>query len=249
MGYSQWKDFKKIIEKVREILIEELGEVADQPLVSETRNQVRRGLRGTQEQEDFHLTRFAAYKLALECDGSKPEVRAAKTYFAAKTREAELAPAQVAELTSPSDLDVLQTVVNALPAMVTELRRQREDIDSQRKVTVDHEVRITALEQAPSQTLALDAPPEVTEFTARGYARLHGYPTDKNSITRLGAKASRLMKKYAGESPNFRPDPEYGKVNIYPLPWLDFAAVMLWKPEVDEEQMASHTRARMNSEE
>ena len=39
----------------------------------------------------YELTRYAAYMTALCCDGRKPEVAAAKKYFAMKARKAEIA--------------------------------------------------------------------------------------------------------------------------------------------------------------
>lgn len=50
------------------------------------------GARGP-AQKDYNLTRYACYMVAMSCDGRKPEVAAAKTYFAVKTRQAETTPA------------------------------------------------------------------------------------------------------------------------------------------------------------
>lgn len=47
---------------------------------------------GKTERANYRLSRFACYLVAMECDGRKAEVAAAKTYFAVKTREAEVSP-------------------------------------------------------------------------------------------------------------------------------------------------------------
>jgi DNA-damage-inducible protein D len=55
---------------------------------------------GRQKVNDYRLTRFGAYHVALAGDGRKPEVAAAKTYFAVKTREAEVAQQPETDVTS-----------------------------------------------------------------------------------------------------------------------------------------------------
>ena len=63
-----------------------------------SRKVISGGRWGEQEVDDFHLTRFAAYLVAMNCDPNKMAVAEAQGYFAVKTREAETAK-PVQELT------------------------------------------------------------------------------------------------------------------------------------------------------
>lgn len=90
MGYPRWNEFKVPLERAMKS-----AEVQG--------NDVATLFRGSAEKtsgrprEDFHLTRFAAYLVAMNGDPNKPEVAAAQAYFAIKTREAETrkAPAEL----------------------------------------------------------------------------------------------------------------------------------------------------------
>lgn len=64
----------------------------------------------TKPAENFELSRFAAYLVAMNGDPNKSEVAAAQAYFAIRTREAETAPATVTEL---SRLDILKLAIAA----------------------------------------------------------------------------------------------------------------------------------------
>lgn len=95
MGYSQWKNFEPIVERAKTAAHNEGFNVRS--IFSQT----RKDHDGPgPAQTDYLLTRFAAYLVAMNGQPSKPEVAAAQTYFAVKTREAETAQ-PVLDLTDP----------------------------------------------------------------------------------------------------------------------------------------------------
>lgn len=84
LGYDKWSNFQSGIERATVTASNQGVDIA--------RNFAEAGkvsgARGP-AQQDFHLTRFAAYLVAMNGDPRKPEVAAAQAYFAVKTREAE----------------------------------------------------------------------------------------------------------------------------------------------------------------
>ncbi|MFC0673503.1 hypothetical protein [Brachybacterium hainanense] len=75
---------------------------------------------GGRPREDFHLSRYAAYLVAMNGDPRKPEVAAAQSYFAIRTREAEVTarPKTIEEMTLE--------VVGHLTKTVEDQQRQLE---------------------------------------------------------------------------------------------------------------------------
>ncbi|MEU2797686.1 phage antirepressor KilAC domain-containing protein [Streptomyces sp. NPDC007117] len=88
-GYSKWQEFEKVIAKAKLAISNSGMEPLDH--FTGARKVINGGRWGRQEVDDYRLTRFGAYQVALNGDASKPQIAAAKTYFAVKTREAELA--------------------------------------------------------------------------------------------------------------------------------------------------------------
>lgn len=123
MGYDRWEHFNPVVERARIA-------AHNQGLVVEDLFQVDREKSGGRPREDVHLTRFAAYLVAMNGDPRKPEVAAAQAYFAIRTHEAETAPARDLSIMSSRDIlalaqrlveqeeraDKAETVVRAVEA-------------------------------------------------------------------------------------------------------------------------------------
>lgn len=88
LGYSEWRNFTKIIEKASKAC-EASGEDVNDHFVGVTK-MIELGNGGQREVKDIALTRYACYLVAQNGDPSKPEVAFAQTYFAVQTRKQEL---------------------------------------------------------------------------------------------------------------------------------------------------------------
>lgn len=106
MGYSRWENMAAPLNRAMK--------AAENTGADVTRNFLRsQKISATRSGEDFELTRFAAYLLAMNGDPNKPEVAAAQTYFAVRTREAETAPVVQQPVALPSRRELALMVVEA----------------------------------------------------------------------------------------------------------------------------------------
>lgn len=86
MSYARWENLAPALNRAMASARNEGLDVAEHFLGSQ---EVAGG--SGPAREDFRLTRHAAYLLAMNGDPNKPEVAAAQSYFAIRTREAETA--------------------------------------------------------------------------------------------------------------------------------------------------------------
>ncbi|WP_432091793.1 hypothetical protein [Streptomyces sp. NRRL F-5630] len=196
MGYSQWSKLKTPLARAMATAKNQGLDVAG----NFARSGKVAGSRGP-AQEDYELSRMAAYLLAMNGDPNKGEVAAAQAYFAVKTREAEIAQHVALRPKTGAEL-VLQ--------MAQELVAQE-----QRLASVEHAQAATAAKVA-----ALEGRHDW--FTALAHARLHGHPTDRRYLARIGRRATTLLRAQ-GEEPQPRQDATFGSVNTYPVAVLETA--------------------------
>jgi hypothetical protein len=90
LGYKEWRKFHGVIERV-ERSINLQGQDSQDHIVRSD----KLGKAGKEIVNDSTLTRYACYLIAMSGDNSKPEIAQAQSYFATKTRQAEIAQPQL----------------------------------------------------------------------------------------------------------------------------------------------------------
>lgn len=109
LGYEKWERFADAISRAKVAAHNAGYSVADQ--FPGAGKMIEAGKGAQRRVEDYHLSRYACYLIALNGDPRKVEIAAAQTYFVIKTREAETRPAF-----DPSTLtrqEILRIALNA----------------------------------------------------------------------------------------------------------------------------------------
>lgn len=133
LGYDRWENFSQAIDRAK-IAVEAQGNNVEKNFRDATKVTETRG----PNQRDVHLSRFAAYQVAMCGDPRKPEVAAALAYFAVRTREAEIA-AQV-DMSDP--LAVIEAESARVAKAVEIARAEREQrIKAQQKLAAEQKHR------------------------------------------------------------------------------------------------------------
>lgn len=86
--YKQWRQFKDVIGKAKEACEASNNKPSDH--FADTRKMVELGSGAERGIEDYHLSRYACYLIAMNGDPRKETIALAQTYFAVKTRQQEL---------------------------------------------------------------------------------------------------------------------------------------------------------------
>ncbi|WP_433520073.1 BRO family protein (plasmid) [Nonomuraea sp. CA-143628] len=114
LDYEQWRQFADAIDRAKAAASNVGANIQDHFADARKITVNSRGAR--REIDDVTLTRYGAYLVAMNCDPRKPAVAAAQTYFATKTREAEIraqipSPPQTAEIFTPKTFPLAEVVV------------------------------------------------------------------------------------------------------------------------------------------
>ncbi|WP_292697473.1 MULTISPECIES: BRO family protein [unclassified Nostoc] len=145
LGYTQWRRFEETIERAK-LACQNSGYSVDNHF-ADAGNLVKRPQGGGNRQADYKLSRYACYLTAMNGDPRKAEIAAAQTYFALKTREAEIG-------SSFGNSDVLiATITAAVEQALTPINQRLEQIEQ----------RLSALPSAKPKrpwTLSANTPPE-----------------------------------------------------------------------------------------
>lgn len=188
LGYAAWRDFANAISRAR-AAAQNTGHDVTSNFAS------ARKISETKPAEDFHLSRFACYLIALNGDPRKPEIAAAQTYFVIKTREAEVTQATVG-----SSFDVMRQMIDSLE----ETARVANEAKA---IAAKTDARLDAIEGRHDW------------YSALGYARLNGIQnTSTQFLNRVGRQASSIAKRHDIEAVKV-PHQLFGEVNSYPA-WV-----------------------------
>lgn len=136
MGYDNWQNFEKVIERAKIAAHTEGFNVRTLFTAISKKGDGR-------PQGDYHLTRFAAYLIAMNGDPRKPQVSAAQHYFAVRTREAEIAvpaPALTEDEIVHQALAITARRVERLTERVAELEPSAAAWDTLQEIGADYEV-------------------------------------------------------------------------------------------------------------
>lgn len=88
LEYNEYRFFKKVIEKAMTACEASGGNGSDH--IVQVHDMVSIGSGAEREVEDFYLSRYACYLVAMNGDPRKKAIALAQTYFAVKTRQQEL---------------------------------------------------------------------------------------------------------------------------------------------------------------
>ncbi|MFE7659657.1 phage antirepressor KilAC domain-containing protein [Streptomyces celluloflavus] len=137
LGYESWRRFENAVQRATAAACN--SEARPEDHFAGAVKVILGGRWGQQTVDDYRLTRYGCYLVAMNGDPRKPEIAAAQTYFAVKTREAETAavsaPAEPqweipADYASALELAAQQTrALEAQTAKVAELEPKAQYVD------------------------------------------------------------------------------------------------------------------------
>lgn len=140
MAYARWNEFKTPLERAMRSALNQ-GHDAEKNFRRSTKvTGVQRG----PASEDFYLTRFAAYLVAMNGDPNKPEVAKAQAYFAIQTRVAET-QTPVRELTFEEKmLEVMGTLKDRVSQQAQEIEQARPAVEYHERFVSNEDAIIVA---------------------------------------------------------------------------------------------------------
>ena len=247
LEYQTWKRFFETIERAK-IACKNSGNVVTDHFNNVVQMQQIGDSQATRNVTvDVKLTRYGCYLTAMVGDPRKEAISKAQTYFAVKTRQAELqeqkpmlmeeiilANAQVLldqrrrlDAIEQQKIPMLERKAEALEAQVALLENQNHLLTEQNEV-LEEKVAEMAFEQRTQQMEIAGNAAELDRFrngqghwfTVMGYGKLKGVELSLPQASLFGRQASALCRQ-KNIIPEPVRDPRFGKVNSYPESILD----------------------------
>lgn len=128
LGYDTWRRFEDTIKRAMQSCRNMEGENG---VTTRFVGFGKSAMFGTiqREQQEYRLDRYACYLTAMNGDPSKKEIAAAQTYFAVKTRQAELISQEQHQPVQMDQLDILAGAINQLRQIRDTQREQQQQLD------------------------------------------------------------------------------------------------------------------------
>ncbi len=169
LEYVQWRRFYETIDKAKEACKTSGGKVSDH--FAEVGKMVDVGSGAKREVDDYQLSRYACYLIAMNGDPRKKAIALAQTYFAVKTRQQEL--------------------IENYERLTEEEKRLA--IRQQMK---EHNKSL----YAAAKDSGVETPVEYAIFTDYGYMGLYGGLKQKDIHRRKGLKKSQRILDHMGST-------------------------------------------------
>ena len=169
LEYAQWRRFNETIERAQESCAASGNDVSDH--FADVGKMVNIGSGAWREVEDYHLSRYACYLVAMNGDPRKHAIALAQTYFAVKTRQ--------------------QEIVENYDALT----------EDQKRLAIRHEMKEhnKAL-AAAAQEAGIISPQEYAIFQNEGYKGLYGGLGARDIHKRKGLKKSQQILDHMGST-------------------------------------------------
>lgn len=173
LGYIRWDRVPDVIDRAK-IACQNSQNLVSKHFSEEARKS------GGRDGQDFRLSRYGCYLVAMNGDPRKPEIAAAQSYFAIKTHEAEtndLATGQLNQLLA-QNLIALTALCQQQGVQVQALSTQLSAMESQvQQLVATREEAIASLDEADTPAV------EAEELTTR--AKLNRLVRDYSASTSI----------------------------------------------------------------